>query len=244
MPLEWKTTTIHRLFRDDVEITHWKQHDPKKLLEAINSKPLRTVEGIPKVRVYPFGPHELAVREMGPYPQWKYFDFLRQTAERKAAVVEMPVAKISRRGKKDLVVTLWKKGTRPLGDFLEDTRVPVSLRRKAALKAMRVTAMLHDAGFIHGHIGTSNFVVDKQGIPAMVDYTWLHPAKVLVDKSQAELMATEAPALYKSEAELMATYLAYNLRATHPAPSHAYEKERMDRLIQKLVAAYERYRKK
>jgi len=104
----------------------------------------------------------------------------------------MPVAKIE--GPKGTVIaTVWKKGTRPMLKFFSDPEVPYPLKKKTALKAMGVLAKLHNAGFIHKHAHMGNFVVAKDGSPALVDYTLLKEAppgrmgRVLLDKEKRDL---------------------------------------------------------
>ncbi len=172
MPLEWKTTRV-----GNVDVTHWARHDPRRILDTLETPPLRKVGIDPVVRVHQFGNHELAARRFVP-PQWRdagkrLFSLLQETVGKKAAVVEMPVALIEHPNRQ-IIVSLWKKGTRHMNDFIDDKTVPVSTKKKFCLSVMRRMAQLHAAGFEHGHIAL-NFVADEKGNAYFVDYTRLKP---------------------------------------------------------------------
>ncbi len=172
MLLEWKTTHV-----GNVIVTHWAKHDPLRILDALETPTLRKVGVDPVVRVYKFGPHEIAVRRFVP-PNWgragkRLFSLLQESVGKKAAVVEMPVALIEHPNRQ-IIVSLWKKGTRHMNDFMEDEVVPVSVKKKFCFSVMRRMAQLHAAGFEHGHIAL-NFVADEKGNAYFVDYTRLKP---------------------------------------------------------------------
>jgi len=190
MPLEWKTTKIKRP-SGTVEITHWAKHDPQKLLKALEAKPQRVMGlAMPLVSVHRFGRHRLAVRHEY---LWSEFDMLRDLAEKRAAVVEMPVAYIYHPVKGYLAVTLWKKAKvhRSLGGFLRDSKVSREDKFAACLSAVRKMAKLHAAGYVHDHLDADNFVLDNSGGVHMVDYTMLKRNLGNASASEAETLISE-----------------------------------------------------
>ncbi len=181
MPLEWKLTTIGK-----TGITHWKQHNPKKLLESLSRPAILEIGKHPRVRVHEFGRLHLAVREFEPF-SFRYnsgersFEILRELAKQRAAFVEMPVALIQRTGSNPVVITIWKKNTIGLDEFLKSGNVSDDLKERACLNAARQTARLHAKGFLHGHLKVENFLVDKNGNSQLVDYTLLRQEKWNLD---------------------------------------------------------------
>ncbi|MFH0713196.1 MAG: hypothetical protein V1722_01560, partial [Candidatus Micrarchaeota archaeon] len=91
------------------------------------------------------------------------------------AVIEMPLAHITRRGSsEETIVTIWKKNTVNLEEFLKQTTVPQKLKERACLSASRQLAKLHAAGFLHSHPRADNFVATDKGEAYFVDYTLSH----------------------------------------------------------------------
>ncbi len=178
--LQWKQTEIETS-SGKVTVFHWKKHDPRELLKVLETKPLEELGRHPVVKVHDFGRHRIAVREalageefVNP-PMGLFFD-LAELADKKLAIVEMPVALIIRlhRFPPVTVVTLWKKNRKKLSDFLERQDVSGKLKEKACLSAARELAKLHAAGFTHGHPHLNNFLVnEKRGDVKLVDYSLL-----------------------------------------------------------------------
>lgn len=163
----WKKSKIGEL-----EITHWRKHLPQKILEAISAKPIRIVVGLPKVSIYPFGKMHLALRAFSGVRARQLFKTLQETARKRSAVLEMPVALIA--GPENaLIATVWKKNTRTLEAFLSDPKISSSLKKSACINAMKKTASLCAAGFAHGHLQNKNMVADQKGRAGLVDYTFL-----------------------------------------------------------------------
>ncbi len=186
MSLEWATSVV-----EGRRITHWKKLNPVSILEALETPPLRKVGVDPVVRVHKLGQHEIAVRRFVP-PTWdgagqRLFAALRETADRKAAIVEMPVALIEQ-PTRSIIVTLWKKKTRDLYSFLSDKSVALNLKRKFCLSAMRKMAWLHAIGFAHGHVAL-NFVADEKGNAHFVDYTRIKPLGQLSQRMEKSFFA-------------------------------------------------------
>lgn len=185
MPLRWKTTELQTP-EGKVKVTHWEKHDPRELLVAINAEPIRRIEGDskPRIAVHKFGPHELAVRRFRRPCTENYHDpeelfaTLRDMIGTKSAIVEMPVAFIEpallhHYADKYKIVTLWKKNTRNLRDFLNDSDIDLEKKKRAMVSAVRKMAQLHAFGFLHGHLNPTNFVTDEKGNAMFVDYTFL-----------------------------------------------------------------------
>ncbi|MFH1247109.1 MAG: hypothetical protein V1644_01890 [Candidatus Micrarchaeota archaeon] len=200
MPLEWKQTTIGK-----TKITHWKRHNPAKLLEALARPPIAEVGEHPRVRRYAFEKLHLAVREFE-YGDGRYntakdsFTILRKLARQRAAFVEAPVAFIDRKGQLPAIVTIWKKRTRKLSEFLKDESVSEILKERACITAARKIAMLHGNGFIHGHLRVDNFLVDKRtGNSHLVDYTLLREAPGLGEMEMAQAVDGIAAKCYLAD---------------------------------------------
>jgi len=192
MPLEFK-----RFNGRGVVLLHSAKHDPNELLDVIEGEPARVVGVTPPVRVYKFGRQELAVRDFrrddGREDLLYAFDTLVGAAKSRAALVELPIALVSRAASDGRIVTLWKKGTRSLGEYLDDARVPQAAKRKACISAARKLAKLHAAGFIHGHPEPENFLVNRRsGNAHLVDYTFQH----LNYAENADSRELESPAYY------------------------------------------------
>ncbi|MFH1751171.1 MAG: hypothetical protein ABH863_05825 [Candidatus Micrarchaeota archaeon] len=136
MPLEWDLTELKQ-----GSLLHWKKLNPKELMSAISKRPIRTT-GQPLVSVYDFGPHQLAVRRFEPdglkvgQPRFR-FTSLIQMVKKRTAVLEMPVALYTSKIGEHYIVTLWKKGTRSLEQFLEDPAIFNSLKEHACITAIR-----------------------------------------------------------------------------------------------------------
>ncbi|MFH1750629.1 MAG: hypothetical protein ABH863_03040, partial [Candidatus Micrarchaeota archaeon] len=99
------------------------------------------------------------------------------TVNKKAAVLEMPVAVIKKHDSLH-VVTIWKEQSKRkredlqlLYDFLNSENIPVDLAKKASLSAIRQLAKLHANGFVHGHPGGGNVLVSNRGIATLIDYS-------------------------------------------------------------------------
>ncbi len=187
--LEWTTTRVGR-----TKVTHWRKHDARKILEALNRKPVRTIGKTPKVLVHRFGRHELAARTSSNIPRRnaaeRVFSVLQQSAALGVAIVEMPVALIHKKGG-TTVVTLWKKKTRPLLDFLGDPEVAAELKKRACFSAVRNAAYLHAAGFSHGHLHGGNVVVNKRGEAKLVDPWFLSKPRGIA--TRGEIFIGESP---------------------------------------------------
>ncbi|GEM_PF-4805137 len=199
--LEWKKTTL-----GEVELEHWAKHDPKALLDSIFSRKFKRKVGLtPPVFVHAFGPHELAFRKFSTATEAKaFFSLLKEMAEHRHAVLEMPVALVVNPGRLIIdeehlrkawpskssnqvygIATIWKKGTRDLDEYARDSSVPAKLRFKACKTAVEALARLNSAGYKHGHIKPGNFVVNKRGESALVDFTGLKQS-VLSGKKNTE----------------------------------------------------------
>ncbi|MFH0713355.1 MAG: hypothetical protein V1722_01865 [Candidatus Micrarchaeota archaeon] len=174
MSLKWEehiVETPHGKFR----VTHWAKHDPHKLIAAIKCTAIRQdAAADPIINTYSFGPHELVTRKFSGRrkPAAHYFDILRTMADKGVSIVETPVALVQELtyGHHDLLVTLWKQKTQPLSHLLY-AGGKLKVKDEARLNAMRVVAKLHAAGFSHGHLKISNFVVDEKGQTQLIDPT-------------------------------------------------------------------------
>ncbi|MFH1247038.1 MAG: hypothetical protein V1644_01530 [Candidatus Micrarchaeota archaeon] len=169
--VEWETTS----FKGGV-ITHLKQHSAADILHALAQPASRIVGRNPPVHVHAFGKRELAVRHG---LDGEVFEILRMTAAGRAAVVELPVARVDEEGKPSKLVTLWKKGNIPFMDFVRDPTISFKLKMNAGLSAARSLAKLHAAGFVHLHAKTENVVVNKNGKGGLVDPILTTPLSVV-----------------------------------------------------------------
>ncbi len=136
------------------------------------------------------------------------FDRLRETMRRKAALVETPVAFIQWPNGTGTILTLWKKGTRPLIHFVANRRISRARRRSACFSAVRQITKLHAAGFSHGHLNLGNrekgqwynpgnLLVTQKGDAWLVDYALLQ-RKIPDEKHESNhmLFYTLAQALH------------------------------------------------
>lgn len=188
MPLEWKTTNVETPI-GAVKITHLAKHDPRLLLRAVTSKPKYEVEGAsPALMLHDFGMHALAVRDCknegvrhagNDYdPPREIFEVLRSLVHKRRALVEMPIALVEKPTGRSLLVTLWKKDSRPLNRYLADKSIPLNKRVAASFEFIRQLAKLHALGFVHGHPYARNAVVNKNGSVQLIDPTLLHKVDV------------------------------------------------------------------
>lgn len=168
-----------------LKVLHWPRHDPNELLDALERAPVHVVGTTPPVRVHKFGNQLLAVRAFRRGDGFEdllfAFGTLADAAKSRAAFVELPVALVANSASEGRIVTLWKKDSRPLDEFLADNRIPMALRERACLSAARKLAKLHAAGFVHGHVNPDNFLADSRGNASLIDYTYLHRNNLDVD---------------------------------------------------------------
>ncbi len=167
MVLEWRNSDVA-----GVRVTHWKKEDAQTIVDSISSKPLRIVntENGPTIHVYAYGPHELAVRKYGdPARGLDIFYTLKQSVEEKAALTEIPFAKIRHLDGDFSVVTLWKKRTRMLHEYLRDVTVAMDDKKLMCKRVVKLVAKLHAAGYTHGHIKGDNVLVQLNKLPVLVD---------------------------------------------------------------------------
>ncbi len=84
---------------------------------------------------------------------------------RQSALVEMPVAFVHDRKRDSVrIVTLWKRNTRPMPEFLEDASVTDDRKAAAVLACIRKLARLNAAGFRHDHLGPKNVLIQEAEI--------------------------------------------------------------------------------
>ncbi len=183
MAFKWKTSNL-QTGDGRVTITYWDKlsHAPHKLLRLLKKKPRRIIGEHPPVSLHRFGPHLVSMREFHPRYAQSFADpndlfrNLQRLVQLRTAIVEMPVAFIERGAKPPVILTLFKKNTRSFIDFMNNRRVAVALRRKAAINAIRRLAQLHAAGFEHRH-PLNNLVADRRGNVMLVDYTFLRKGR-------------------------------------------------------------------
>ncbi len=217
MPIKWETTHVE-IPAGRVTITHWKRHDPHKLLAALSdtsreAKSL-SLSRVPNPRVYrhKFGSLELASRKMDYKENSAHeepntlFSHLNELVDKRVSIVETPVAKVVHPDGTVQVVTIWKKGTQPLTTFLQSNLVHKTDKLNACFSAMKLLAKLHAAGYVHGHPRSDNFVVDSQSKVHLVDYVRLcklEESANIIDSTQLSRSLTD-DAL--SRADLTAAY--------------------------------------
>jgi tRNA A-37 threonylcarbamoyl transferase component Bud32 len=231
--IPWKVTTVGKF-----TVEHWARLDPKGLLESLDEPPQRIIGFSPMVHKHSFGPHELAVRWTPPLHGRRIFDTLKIMAEDRKSLIETPVAFITPKSGKTpgrvRVVTLWKKGTQPFSDFVEDPSISPQKKVDAALAAVRELARLNAAGFTHGHFGPKNLLVSRNGIPSMVDCSLVGKADrrrpVWPSKLNADALEELDAGLY-----LLAYELAINGAARDP-------KKFQKRLYRAYEQAFKQYK--
>ncbi len=172
-PIKWKTTRV-----GEARVIHWKKHDAKELMKAIDGAPIQEIGKHPVVRVHDFGKLRLAVREFDPFAETNVtgkqaFARLNELARKHAAIVEAPVAFVHRGKQNPLIVTIWKKNHTKLIDYLSREDILDLLKERACITAAIQTAKLHATGIIHGHLDPENFVVSDGGHSQLIDCTLL-----------------------------------------------------------------------
>jgi len=171
-----------------ITVVHWPKHDPNKILDMLETQPLRTVGREPVVNVHKFGLFEVAVRRFSPL-EWKgtpapqLFSLLNETIEACLALIEMPIALVDD-GSAHFIVSLWKKGLRDLAGFFEDKSVSIERKERFCFSFVREIAQLHANGFIHGHIALNVFPDEHDNV-RFVDFTRLR----IMTESRASFMA-------------------------------------------------------
>ncbi len=172
--LKWKTTQLQTP-EGAVKVTHWAKHDPTHLIEAINNGTLVESDH-PKVFRSHLGRYKIAIRNFE-YKRSRFsehpldlFAALRDLADRRVAIVEMPVAMVEK-GNEATLVTLWKDESTPFHHFIRDDKISFEKKRLACLKMVREVAKLHANGYTHGHLKLDNFLVDKNYNPKLIDFT-------------------------------------------------------------------------
>lgn len=196
----WKTTIIQHPKYGNIRVTHWANGnekykiDPRELLQTIETNKNivygkdERLAATPILKQVPFGKYMLAARHYRKgrnnvnWPASYLFKQLKNTVDRKIAIVEMPVALVeypfprlsSEAGIHDtILVSLWKKKTRCLHAFLGDENVAVEKKQLAVHNAVKKIARLHANGFVHGHLRPENMVINEKGETKFVDYTLL-----------------------------------------------------------------------
>ncbi len=167
MVLEWHESNVA-----GVRVTHWQKESAPSIVNAISSKPVRVVETLngPAIHVYAYGKHELAVRTYRePAKSIDVFNTLKKSVEEKAALTEVPFAKIRDKNNDVSVVTLWKKGTRTLHEYLDDLNVGLDAKKITCKRVVRLVAKLHAAGYSHGHVHARNILLYKNNQPVLCD---------------------------------------------------------------------------
>ncbi len=177
MPIEWKTTRIR-----DTIVHHWKNQNPHEILAALREKPIESKGYTPPVYRHRMGKINLAVRELpdrtNDIPRaGRLFAILKNTQQRRIPIVEIPVAIIKEPKTRDFkVVTIWKKGTINLDDWMR-SRPPSEEIKLIGLTIAKRLAQLHATGYEHGHLKLDNFVITEDGKNVqLVDYT--HMSKI------------------------------------------------------------------
>ena len=230
MSLKWKETIVER-GGEKLLVEHLAHHDPNKLLDALEAKPVkRLLHASAPITVHKFGPHLLAVRHflhgnMG-YPQYVVqhpafvaFASLKQFADEKAAFSEMPIALIRVRYKQDphsrsgvWLATIWKKGMRPLVNYLESRKVSLKAKHAAAVSTMRELAKLHSRGLQFGQNDLRDFVVNEKGAVKLTGFTSLCKTFDEVLHTEAEIIANKlAPHIRGSKSKETRASLAHLL---------------------------------
>ncbi|MEK6954185.1 MAG: hypothetical protein AABX01_04200 [Candidatus Micrarchaeota archaeon] len=174
MPIRWKTSRI-----GEMEVLHWEKTSPDGILKALSEKPKKQVGQHPLVNVHELNGRLLAVRhvtgkmrrEMDPVflPKERNFKAMQKAADLHASVVETPFAMI-RTPKGTSYLTLWKRGCRPLSDYLFDDSVPIQKKEGTFFGIARALGKLHAAGYLQGHL-YQNMIVDKRGSGLLIDFT-------------------------------------------------------------------------
>ena len=187
MRLNWKITAFAVQGRE-ITVVHWPKHDPDRILDVLETKPMRTVGMDPVVAVHSFGHYEVAVRRFSPL-EWQgttalqLFSLLNGTIQARLAVIEMPIALVDD-GRAHIIVSIWKPGLRDLAGFFEDKTVSIERKENFCFSFVREIARLHANGFIHGHIALNVFP-DAQDHARFVDFTRLR----ILTESRASFMS-------------------------------------------------------
>ncbi|MFH0713478.1 MAG: hypothetical protein V1722_02755 [Candidatus Micrarchaeota archaeon] len=201
MPLEWETHKIQTP-EGEVGVTHWKKHNPRELLAALKTPEWVIFGTVPALTIHQFGRHQLAVRNCAVggvssdvnayFPPTNIFNRLQTLAASQRALVEMPVAFIEQPDGRRLLVTLWKKDSRPLNSYLSDSTIPRRDRIRASFEFVRQLAKLHALGFVHTHPGTRNAVRNVNGSVQLIDPTLLRETHHMVTPERDLRIAIEA----------------------------------------------------
>ena len=168
MRLNWKITAFAVQGRE-ITVVHWPKHDPDRILDVLETKPMRTVGMDPVVAVHSFGHYEVAVRRFSPL-EWQgttalqLFSLLNGTIQARLAVIEMPIALVDD-GRAHIIVSIERK-------------------ENFCFSFVREIARLHANGFIHGHIALNVFP-DAQDHARFVDFTRLR----ILTESRASFMS-------------------------------------------------------
>ncbi len=211
---------------------HHARLDAYELVDALRKRPSAIIGKHPRVFVHLFGKRRIAVRNFtqinSDYLRPEViFPKLQEQVAARSAVVETPVAHIllesEENGPRQLVVTWWKDGARPLRDFLEDGSVAWDDKFAVSVSVIRKLARLHALGQLHGHPKLENALALNRRVGALVDPTRLDESK-LGDFSQYD---------FDHEAEMLGGLLSSKLFASRPEGSKLSLKK-------KLLAEYER----
>ncbi len=179
MTLKWKTTKVERPY-GTVHVTHWKKLPPEQIAElvkALDGKPEQEFpHSFPSVRKYRFMQFPLAVRDQTrtrvPPSQGataRRFQMLTKLLRQKSAFFELPFA-IVRSPLGHKYITVWKEGTTPLTQFLNDPNVSLDRKRSACEQTFKMLGRLHARGFLHGHPHTENWSINRRGDVKIVDW--------------------------------------------------------------------------
>ncbi len=246
MGLVWKTTRLDRLGWRKME--HWAKEDPLAIYGSLKGKPDEIAGGRPQVSKYSWTPQggqrpvSLAVRSFSSKEGDALAGALKALVDRKAAVLEMPVA-IVRTPFTTTIATYWKEDTRPFEEYVKDPKVPLERKMKTVEGAMRQMAKLFHAGFVHEHPHWLNWRVTPGGDARMIDYTLLRPLHAgdsfnSQDLNQAissfshqlwlhhEQVLTQAPEIQKFNERMEGAFyremkkLQRKPHASHPVAAH------------------------
>lgn len=179
MPLELIESNVE--YRGaNYEIKHLPVIDAHEIIRTVNSTPLDIVGIYPKVERFnlvkksgarmPVAVRWIRIGDLNQPPAEDLFESLVESAKRKAAIVESPIAFI-RNAHKVGIITTWKKDTVPMPVFLLDKNVSSERKIKACVTLYRKIARLHAAGFTHLHLNPDNALVDSKDQGHMVDFT-------------------------------------------------------------------------
>ncbi|MBI5636059.1 hypothetical protein HY993_03810 [Candidatus Micrarchaeota archaeon] len=187
--LEWKITRFKHPVHGEVEVIHWgngKINHVELVESVLGKKGVPIPDSRPPVTKHAIGKYELAVRDIDNQtpgiqsgrkkyepeqlnPEKMFFNLVEMAA-RGHPIVEMPVALINHKDKSH-VVSVWKKGTSMLVDFLYSSKNQEE-KEKAADGAVEQMARLHALGYAHGHL-MNNFTIGKNGEVKIIDYSHL-----------------------------------------------------------------------